>query len=152
MQILLDANILSRLCDSASFHHPIAIDAVRNLTALGHELVIIPQSLYEFWVMATRPTQNNGLGFSVEECDAEIAKNLKLFSLLNDSTDLFSNWRRLVRDYSCKGKIAHDSRYVAAMNCYGLTHILTFNLSDFSRFSGILRIDPSLAAEKTFSI
>lgn len=36
-----------------------------------------------------------------------------------------------------KGKNAHDARLVAAMVRHGLTHILTFNAQDFSRYRGI---------------
>jgi predicted nucleic acid-binding protein len=41
-----------------------------------------------------------------------------------------------------KGKNAHDARLVAAMVRHGLTHILTFNAQDFSRYRGITIMTP----------
>jgi len=40
------------------------------------------------------------------------------------------------------GKLAHDTRMVAAMQRHGLTSLLTFNKSDFSRFAGIHVLSP----------
>jgi len=38
---------------------------------------------------------------------------------------------------------AHDARLVAAMNVRGVSHILTFNGADFSRYTNITVIDPN---------
>ena len=40
-------------------HQP-AVDAVALLRAQGHTLCLVPQNLYEFWVVCTRPLANNG--------------------------------------------------------------------------------------------
>src|SRR5205085_1500117 len=57
-----------RLADSTSSSHAIAGTAVSKLRAQGHTLYIIPQCVYEFWAVATRPSANNGLGLSCAEC------------------------------------------------------------------------------------
>jgi predicted nucleic acid-binding protein len=38
----------------------------------------------------------------------------------------------------------HDARLVASMKANGVTHILTFNISDFARYEveGIVVVDP----------
>lgn len=36
----------------------------------------------------------------------------------------------------------HDTRIVAAMNVHKVFKLLTFNLDDFKRFSGITVVDP----------
>jgi predicted nucleic acid-binding protein len=41
------------------------------------------------------------------------------------------------------GKLAHDCRIAAAMARHNVNRILTFNVSDFSRFVAISPIDPS---------
>ena len=38
----------------------------------GDTLWVVPQALYEFWVVATRPTTVNGLGFTVARAVAEL--------------------------------------------------------------------------------
>jgi hypothetical protein len=36
----------------------------------------------------------------------------------------------------------HDTRLVAAMRVYRVTHLLTFNVADFGRFPGITTVHP----------
>jgi hypothetical protein len=40
--------------------------ALGQLGNEGHELRVVPQVLYEYWSVATRPAENNGLGFTTE--------------------------------------------------------------------------------------
>ncbi len=67
--ILLDTNLLARMTDSA---HPQCAPARRAVQSLlvgkGERLIVVPQNLYEFWAVATRPLSSNGLGLSVSEC------------------------------------------------------------------------------------
>ena len=79
MNILLDANLLLRLTDPTSATHGIAATAVSTLLAHGDSLHMVPQCVFEFWVAATRPIANNGLGLSVGECSREAANLLNLF-------------------------------------------------------------------------
>lgn len=44
--------------------------------------------------------------------------------------------------YSVVGVQAHDARIVAVMNVNGLTHVLTLNGADFSRYAGITCVAP----------
>ena len=75
---------------------------------------------------------------------AEIARLLPVFKLLPDDPKLFDEWYRLVTQYGVQGKPAHDARIVAAMLVHGVTHLLTFNVSDFSRYkSEITILDPA---------
>ena len=61
MRILLDTNVLLRLDDAGRDSHAHAMDAVDWLVANGYERVLVPQNLYEYWAVATRPVENNGL-------------------------------------------------------------------------------------------
>ena len=56
MNYLVDTNILSRLAEPGHPMHQPALDAVKRLFSGGHKLHIVPQNLYEFWVVCTRPT------------------------------------------------------------------------------------------------
>ena len=49
----------------------------------------------------------------------------------------------LVIQHQVSGELAHDARLVAAMQVHGLTAILTFDKSGFSRYPGIELLDPS---------
>lgn len=62
MSVLLDTNILLRMSNKL---HPMYIaekDSVALLESTGVDLVIVPQVVYEYWVVATRPISANGLG------------------------------------------------------------------------------------------
>jgi hypothetical protein len=44
--------------------------------------------------------------------------------------------------YQVMGKQVHDARLAAAMVAHNITHLLTFNVDDFKRFSDIVVVDP----------
>ena len=45
--------------------------------------------------------------------------------------------------YGVIGVNVHDARLVAAMLVHGLTHILTFNTTDFARYTEITAVHPT---------
>jgi hypothetical protein len=144
MNILLDANILLRLADPTSATHSNAAIAVSTLRAQGESLHIVPQCVYEFWVVATRPVTSNGLGLSVAECMREVAMVKATFNLLDDKPTLFAEWEAIASVFACQGKVAHDARYVAAMQTHGLDpNDLQESLKAPLRRLGILALENS---------
>lgn len=143
MTILIDSNVLLRLADPKNPAHAIASGAIAVLNSRSDDLCVVPQSLYEFWVVATRPVAHNGLGLSTAECLRELGSIRSAFRYLNDLPNLYDEWETLVATHACHGKIAHDARYIAAMRTHHLTQLLTFNVRDFARFPGIVAIDPA---------
>ena len=81
MSVQLDTNILTRLSHPTDPAHGIAGAAVAKLAAAGQDFIIVPQNLYEWWTVATRPIANNGLGLSVPEAHGEIVRRKALFPL-----------------------------------------------------------------------
>jgi predicted nucleic acid-binding protein len=144
MNVLLDTNIPGRMAEAGHPQQQIAVDAVAALIQRGDSPCLVPQVLYEFWVVATRPIASNGLGLSVTEADAEVSRLERLYALLQDSPAIYSEWRRLVAVHQVVGKNAHDARLVAAMVVHGITHVLTFNPGHFTRFPGIVVLEPAL--------
>ncbi|WP_246605349.1 type II toxin-antitoxin system VapC family toxin [Sphaerospermopsis torques-reginae] len=59
-----------------------------------------------------------------------------------DIPQIFTEWESLVIQYQVMGKQVHDARLVAAMLAHNITHLLTFNVDDFRRFSDIVVVDP----------
>ena len=147
MLILLDTNVLLRTVEPGHAHHTAAAEAPRKLKIAGHELCVVPQIFYEFWVVATRPTQNNGLGMSGADAQAEISRMTNIFTLLRDERAIFERWEALVGQYDVKGRQAHDTRIVAAMLRHGMTHILTFDQSDFARYTEITAHNPTAVVD-----
>lgn len=142
MNVLLDTNILARMAQPGTAAYQTALDAVTALQLRGDVPCLVPQVLYELWVVATRPLMANGLGFTTAQADAELVRLLGLFPLLSDTAGIFPEWRTLVATHQVSGRNAHDARLVAAMAVHGLTHILTFNTAHFARFPGITVLDP----------
>jgi len=67
MRVLVDTNVLTRVVHKAHPHGQFATAALQRLWEQGHELRIVPQVLYEYWAVATRPASQNGLGEILQE-------------------------------------------------------------------------------------
>jgi predicted nucleic acid-binding protein len=144
--ILLDTNILVRRASAADPAFATVDTAINALHAVGEVLCVVPQNIYEFWATATRPIASNGLGLSVPECLARVARIKTLFRLLPDLPNLFDEWEALVVAHTCHGRVSYDARLVAAMRTYGINRLLTLNGADFARFPGIIILDPNTLA------
>ena len=59
-----------------------------------------------------------------------------------DTPAIYIEWRRLVSARSVSGRQVHDARLVAAMNLHGVSNVLTFNVSDFRRYSEVTAVHP----------
>jgi predicted nucleic acid-binding protein len=145
MLILADTNILLRLIERRHPQHSTAAEALEILRTRGHRLAIVPQIVYEYWVVASRPLEVNGLGMSAREAKSELDGLWPSFKLLRDERTIFESWQQLVLDHEVTGKRAHDARLVAAMLRHGISHLLTFNARDFAHYSEIAVIEPEYA-------
>jgi predicted nucleic acid-binding protein len=143
MNVLVDTNVLLRLAQPESPHHATARAALVALDAAGAELCLVPQVIYEYWVVTTRQLSANGLGMTVPEAESAVEMLLSDYSLRRDERGVFGHWRSLVVANEVRGKNAHDARLVAAMARHGLSHLLTFNAADFARFPGVTVFDPA---------
>jgi predicted nucleic acid-binding protein len=145
MRILVDANVFLRSAQPLHSQHQVAKHAVADLIRNGHQMSVVPQVIYEFWVVATRPEDRNGLGLSVEQAESEVLAVLNAAIMHRDERGVFDVWWEVVRNHHVAGKLAHDAHLVAAMLRHGITHLLTFNSQDFARFGDIVVIDPANA-------
>ena len=144
--ILWDTNLLVRMTKSGDPPCGVARSAVGNLLARGERVIVVPQNLYEFWAVATRkpsapPGGQNGLGMTTEQASQWLVFFRRRFMLLPDRDELPDRWLALVKAFDVKGFRSHDARLVAAMECYGITRLFTFNVVDFNSFA-ITIVDP----------
>ena len=144
MLYLVDTNVLLRFADREHSLHSKVRAAVRTLRAEGHSLRATPQNCVEFWNVATRPIDKNGFGLLPADADRLLRLVERLFPVLPDSPAVYPQWRQLVVLYDVSGVQVHDARLVAAMMVHSVTHILTFNVTDFVRYAalGIVAVDP----------
>lgn len=142
MRIVVDTNVLLRSIELGHSHHQSSLSAVDLLRQKEHDLCVVPQILYEFWSVATRPIENNGLGMTPADAHSEVILIQKLFHLLRDERGVYAHWEQLVSSHGVRGKQAHDARIAAAMQRHSVTHLLTFNTTDFARFSFVTAVSP----------
>jgi predicted nucleic acid-binding protein len=143
MRVLVDTNILLR---SVQPNHPLCAQATRAVSKLIRQkdaVFFCSQNVAEFWNVATRPADQNGLGFSQEEALQEVGSIEKLLTLLPDIPAIYSAWKAIVRDHKVQGVKVYDARLVATMNVYAVESLITFNAADFKRYGNIAALLPS---------
>jgi predicted nucleic acid-binding protein len=138
----LDTNILLRRVQPSSPQRPIVRRALRTLAGQGDGLCITAQNLHEFWYVATRPITRNGLGLAPAQTARKLQVLKRAFHLLPETPAIYSEWEGLVTSLGISDALSYDARLVAVMRVHGLTHILTFNTTDFAHFPGIVVVDP----------
>lgn len=136
MPYLLDTNLLGRLANGLDASHPVAANAVLKLHRAGETLHITAQNLIEFRNIATRPKTANGLGLSIVNAEAKATHFETTFPLLPETPDIYPAWKAVVGALGIIGKQVHDARLVAVCHVHKVTHLLTFNVSDFTRMAG----------------
>jgi len=146
--ILPDTNLLTRVTRSHDPQSAVARAAIQTLLRQRERLIVVPQNLYEFWAVATRPpgappVGRNGLGMSPAQAGHWLRFFRRRFTLLPDREELSDLWQALVETHAVTGVRAHDVRLVAAMQSYGIKRLLTFNAGDF-RGLPITVVDPAM--------
>lgn len=134
MRVLLDTNIILRAAQPSLPIWPTINDSRSSLVAQNYRLCIVPQTIYEFWVVLTRPISQNGFGLNPNEAMESIKRTRSNFLILLDERGIFNVWFGLVTQFGVSGKGAHDARIVAAMQKHGIRYLVTFNKDDFKRF------------------
>jgi predicted nucleic acid-binding protein len=101
-----------------------------------------PKTLGEFWNTLTRPADRNGYGLTPTQADELAGEIESQLRLLPDSIQVHKEWRRMLVDYGVSGVQVHDARLAATMRVHGVQRILTFNVQDFRRYTGIEAVLP----------
>jgi predicted nucleic acid-binding protein len=140
-RILLDTNVVVRLTDPAAPEHAVVTEALAKLIGRETLLCVTPQVLIEFWAVATRPLDANGLGWTVEQTREAVEGLVGQLVLLEDTPGVFSAWLDLA-SAGVSGKRVHDARIVAVALAHGVESVLTLNTKDFAGFEGIEAVHP----------
>jgi predicted nucleic acid-binding protein len=135
---LVDTNILLRFLLPNDPAYSAIRKAVRILKTRREQVVTTPQNVAEFWNVCTRPTTaRGGLGLTIEATERRLRLLERHFPVLPDHPEIYWHWKSLVLNHNVKGVQVHDARLVAWMITHAVTHILTSNVSDFTRYPGI---------------
>ena|ERR1700730_13715975 len=139
---LVDTNILLRMTRRSDPQHQLVDAALARLASQGTIFHYTHQNIAELWNAMARPLIRNGLGLTLAEADHEVRAIEAGMSLLPDSEAVYREWRRIVMQYGVLGVQVHDARLAAAMYVHRVSHILTLNVSDFGRFTGLIVVHP----------
>ena len=143
MNVLVDTNVVLRV-SGPQVHLPGDCDhALQRLLNRGDTLYLCTQIAIEYWSVATRPVDVNGLGLLPANAEMRLRYFETLLVWLPEPDDIGPRWRRIVNQYAVQGKKVHDARLVAFMEAHGLTHILTLNTADFARYSNLTALHPN---------
>ena len=124
---LLDTNIILRFADFQSLEYNLIQNTISEILLRGGQCFITSQVIIEFWVVATRPINVNGLGWTVAQTTQAVEMLINQFDLLEETPDVFSIWFNLVTTYNISGKRTHDIHILAVMLAHNISHILTLN-------------------------
>ena len=141
---LLDTNDLIHLISAGTPEHAAATAAVGRILASGSRVVIAPQSIYEFWSVATRPVAANGLGWTVDRAESAVETFRGKFPILHEPPEVLWIWLGLVVSFDLKGKRIHDAHLLATMKANGVSTLLTLNASDFPAMDDLAILTPEL--------
>jgi predicted nucleic acid-binding protein len=139
---LVDTNILIRMTRRSDPQHQLVDTALARLAGQGTILHYTHQNIAELWNAMTRPLIRNGFGLTVADAEREVRAIEAGMSFLPDSAAVYREWRRIVLQHSVLGVQVHDARLAAAMYVHRVSHILTLNVTDFGRFSGLTPVHP----------
>jgi predicted nucleic acid-binding protein len=140
---LVDTNILLRIARRSDPQHKLIDTALAQLALDGTTLHYTHQNIAELWNAMTRPVARNGFGLTAAEAEREVRVIEAGMSLLPDNEAIYREWRRIVMQQAVSGVQVYDARLAAAMLVHGISHILTLNVTDFSRYSGLTAVHPN---------
>ena len=142
MIYLVDTNVLLRWSDSGASEHERCRDALSTIEEQGATAFVCAQTLIEYYAVATRPMESNGLGFTVAVAHENLLDILRVLDCLSEPANIAEKWLDLVTTNRVIGKQAHDARLVALMLAHDVTRLLTLNPSDFTRYQAITPVTP----------
>lgn len=140
---VVDINILLRITRRSDPQHQLVAMALAQLARQGTTLHYTHQNIAELWNVVTRPIGRNGLGLSINEAETEVSAIERGMALLPDSEAVYQEWRKIIFQYGVLGVHVHDARLAAAMYVHRVPHILTLNVTDFTRFHGLTPVHPN---------
>jgi len=139
--IFIDANILVYANTDSAPLHQLALDTVQNLYGAGNELWISRQVLREYIATVTRPqTYANPRPLPI--VIQRIRFFITTFRIAEDGPDVTDRLLDLLTQFRVGGRQIHDANIVATMQAHGINQLITHNVADFTRFSGVITLIP----------
>lgn len=136
----VDTNVLCAATASARPFHARAL-ARLEVGFATRSLCMSGQVVREYYAVATRPPEVNGLGLKPGEALANLRQFLDRAPLLAEDPAVCDGLIDLLARVPCKGKQVHDANIVATMIAHGVRRLITLNPQDFERFAPQIEIE-----------
>ncbi len=141
LSLFLDTNVLVY---ASLAHSPLsqkAQQAIQSYSQAGADIWISRQIIREFLATLTRP-QVFAQQASATSLRTEVELFTRQYHVAEDSADVTERLLQIIGFVAVGGKQIHDANIVATMQVYGITHLLTHNVSDFARFFHLITVIP----------
>jgi predicted nucleic acid-binding protein len=140
-QLFVDTNILLYSTSPASPWHTLAIQTLEAAQQSATEIFVSTQVLREYLAASTR-LNAQGSGQPLTDILANLQTFQTDFRVVEDDVRVFNVLVTLFQNFNFAGRQVYDGNIVATMQVYGITHLLTHNVADFTRFAGLITVIP----------
>ncbi|MDR0625657.1 MAG: PIN domain-containing protein [Bifidobacteriaceae bacterium] len=130
-RVFLDTNVFLAAVDLARPEKPHAVRVLKEWPAAGVALYTSTQVMREFLVVATRPTDANGLGLTLADALSNASEFAQVATVLPET---LATWRKLLAvlpDSSISGARIHDANIAACALANGISTVVSANTADF---------------------
>jgi len=147
-RLFLDTNVLIYATDERVPLQPVALATIQSARDAGTALVISQQIVRESLAVATRPAAAGG-GSILGDVMDNVGSFRSAFVTLVDSPAVLDQLLILLRTIPGADRRVYDTNIVATMLVYGVSRLLTHNVSDFARFASLITIVPLVSGDAT---
>ncbi len=137
--MFIDTNALIYTQVVETPNHQTARNWIQQARNNQEPLRISRQIVREYLAAVTRP-QNWRDPITLEEALSDVQRFLDTFEVLEDGPQVTDTLIQLCRETPIGGRQIHDANIVATMLAHGENRLLTFNTSDFQRFTNRIQI------------
>ena len=143
-RVFVDTNVLIYAAVQEAPQHQQARHIIDQLKHSNTEMWLSRQVLREFLAALTRP-QSFCRQYPLEDLLTASQEYERQFVVAEDQDLVTQQLYLLLDKVPCGGKQIHDANIVATMLTFDIPRIITYNFTDFFRFSGFIDVVSSMS-------
>jgi predicted nucleic acid-binding protein len=141
-RVFIDTNVLVYANQELAALHSQARTRLAALADAGAELWISRQVLRDYLAVVTRP-HSRGAPLPASLAVERVRRFATVFQVAEDGSPVLDRLLDLLAAYPTGGRQVYDANIVATMLGHDLRRLITFNVSDFQRFSSLIELEPA---------
>jgi predicted nucleic acid-binding protein len=139
--VFIDTNVLVYAKVAKAPLHALAQERLRHLDEQGVELWVARQTLREYLSAMTKPDSFTE-PIPIPSLVDDIRYFADRFRVAEDGSHVTERLLQLLMHVPAGGKQIHDANIVATMLAYGISRLLTHNVTDFRRYGRLIEVLP----------